>query len=414
MEMELLFSKALGIEAPWKISGIEFDSALKRLEVRVDFARGATFPYTDETTGEIKQYKAYDTVEKTWRHLNFFEHECYLIVRTPRIKTDTGHVKLMLPPWAGVVAGFTLLFEALILRMCTHMPVHQAGKMLGVSDKKLWRLLDCYVFKGLLQADHSQVSALGMDETSLKRGHEYITLFVDLHTKKTIHIEEGKDHKTVLSFAEDFEQHQGKKSQVKDISCDMSPAFIKGTKKAFPNAQITFDKFHVLKLINEAVDAVRRSEVKNVEALKGARYALLKNESNLTKKQKEKRESLSQMGLKSVRALHIRESFQAIYQAESYETFKRLLKQWYFWATHSQLGPIKKVAKTIKQHWEGILRWKESQINNGILEGLNSIIQAAKRKARGYKAHHFKTMAFLLTGKFNFHAINPHLPTHIA
>jgi transposase len=159
---------------------------------------------------------------------------------------------------------------------------------------------------------------------------------------------------------------------------------------------------------------VRRSEVKTIPALKGARFAVLKNTANLTKKQTEKREQLSQMNLKTTRAIRIREGFQAIYQAKDMEHFEHLLKEWYYWASHSKLDPIKKVAKTIKRHWDGILRWKESQINNGILEGLNSIIQAAKRKARGYGKNHFKTIAFLLTGKLNLKQFNPHLPTYFS
>ncbi len=414
MDIEALFSKALGIEDPWKITGITFDSAKKRLEIDVDFARGATFEYQDGITGETKEYKAYDTVTKTWRHLNFFEHECYLKVRTPRIKPEGGGTVMIFPPWSGVVAGFTMLFEALIVQLCTHTPVHQVGKLLNISDRKLWRVLDCYVKKGLLQADHSAVTAFGLDETSVSKGHTYISLFVDLEAKKTIHISEGKDHKTIIDFAESFEQDKGKKDQVTDVSCDMSPAFIKGIKMAFPKAQITFDKFHILKKINEAVDAVRRSEVKTEYMLKGERYSVLKNERNLTSKQKEFREKLSETNLKTARAIRLREGFQEIYTENSYEDFEKGLKEWYFWATHSRLEPIKKVAKTIKKHWDGILRWKQSQINNGILEGLNSVIQAAKRKARGYKAAHFKTMTFLLTGKFNFQTINPHLPTRFA
>lgn len=414
MDVETLFSKALGIEYPWKITGINFDSSKKRLEINVDFVRGATFQHVDVLTGEVQDYKAYDTKIKTWRHLNFFEHECYLVVRTPRIKPEGGGIQLIMPPWSGVVAGFTMLFEAFIVQLCIHTPVHQVGKILKIADRKLWHLLDCYVFKGLLRADHSEVTAFGVDETSVKKGHDYISLFVDFRQKKTIHISEGKGHQTIADFAEIFVQHNGIKEAVKDVSCDMSPAFIKGIKESFPSAQITFDKFHILKLINEAVDAVRRAEVKSEWFLRGARYAILKNECNLNPQQRQTRENLSKMNLKTMRAVRIREGFQEIYKAISYEEFEQRLKEWYFWATHSRLAPIKKIAKTIKKHWDGILRWKKSQINNGILEGLNSVIQAAKRKARGYKAGHFKTMAFLLTGKFDFKTINPFLPTHFA
>ena len=414
MDVETLFSKALGIEAPWMITGINFDSSRKRLEISVDFVRGATFQHEDENTGKVNEYNAYDTKVKTWRHLNFFEHECYLIVRTPRIKPEGGGIQLVTPPWSGVVAGFTMLFEALIVQLCIHTPIHQVGKILNIWDRKLWNVLDCYVFKGLIQADHSEVKSFGVDETSVRKGHDYISLFVDLKKKKTIHISEGKGHQTVVDFAEIFEQCKGIKARVTDVSCDMSPAFIKGIRQSFPAAQITFDKFHILKKINEAVDAVRRSEVKTEWCLRGARFAILKNECNLTAKQKEIRQTLSKMNLKTSRAIRLREGYQEIYNAETYEDFETALKQWYFWATHSRLTPIKKVAKMIKKHWDGILRWKESQINNGILEGLNSVIQAAKRKARGYKVEHFKTMTFLLTGKFNFKAINPFLPTRFA
>lgn len=141
------------------------------------------------------------------------------------------------------------------------------------------------------------------------------------------------------------------------------------------------------------------------------RYALLKNEVNLRANQKEKRDSMSKLNLKSMRALHIRENFQEIYTATTFRQFEDCLKKWYFWATHSKLGPIIKVAKTVKAHWAGILNWKKSQLSNGILEGLNSIIQAAKRKARGYKFEHFKVLAYLLTGKLDLKSINMFLPT---
>ena len=143
-------------------------------------------------------------------------------------------------------------------------------------------------------------------------------------------------------------------------------------------------------------------------------YVFLKNENNLTVKQKAVRESLSlpRLNLKSMRALQIRETFQQIYVTTSKDDFEAKLKKWYFWATHSRLKSMIKAAKTIKRHWDGVLNWKESQINNGLLEGLNSVIQAAKRKARGYKKPHFKVMVYLLTGKLDFTRVNKScLPT---
>ena len=180
----------------------------------------------------------------------------------------------------------------------------------------------------------------------------------------------------------------------------------------FPRADITFDKYHIVKLINAAVDEVRREEVASRPILVNSRYVLLKNKENLTEKEKEKLEELKmpKWNLKSIRALHIRENFQAIYEAETEEEFEALLKKWYYWATHSRLQPIIDVAKTIKNHWKGVVQWKKSQINNGILEGLNSIVQAAKAKARGYKTfENFKIIVFLLTGKLEFDKLNPNI-----
>jgi transposase len=405
-----IFEAALAIQSPWFINDVQFDTDSKRLDIYIDFKPGSTFPSTKLDYPD--EYKVKDTLKKAWRHLNFFEHECYLNCRTPRIDLGKNKTELISPPWAGINSGFTLLFEALILELCAHMPVHSVGQIINESDNKIWRLLEKYVDQALESEDYSHITAIGMDETSRTKGHNYITLFVDMLKGKTVHVAEGKDHKTVGNFVDFLEQHNGDRNQIKDASCDMSPAYIKGIGEFLPEANITFDKFHIMKIINKAVDQVRRDERSIQPILKDARYVLLKNEENLTKKQKVKLEELklSKLNLKSIRALHIRENFQEIYKTVTAEDFETLLKKWYFWATHSRLEPIIKAAKTIKNHWDGVIEWKNSQINNGILEGLNSIVQAAKAKARGFKTfRNFRIVVFLLTGDLDFKELNPYL-----
>jgi len=409
MNNRLLFEIALHVEKPWYIKNINFNEEEKRLDIYIDFKKGSAFFYED-TEKKIKgEFKAYDTTDKAWRHLNFFQYECYLHARVPRIQLIDNSVKLITTPWEGKSKGFTLLFEALILQLVSNMTVFKVSKIINVSDDKLWRMLDKYIDISLLKRNLEDVKAIGIDETSRKKGHNYITLFVDLEKRKSIFITEGKNSKTVAKFKEDFEKHKGDVKRIKNVSCDMSPAFIKGVKENLPNADITFDKFHIIKIINEAVDKVRRSEIKIESILKTNRYVLLKNRENLTIKEREKLEKLllSKLNLKTLRAYHIRETFQEIYKADTKEEFLLLLKKWYFWATHSRLEPIKKAAYTIKKHWDGVVKWKESLINNGILEGLNSVIQAAKSKARGYKTiKNLKIIAYLLTGDFDFSTIN--------
>lgn len=406
--MNNIFAQALNINEPWYIKSIEFDYPKKRLDILIDFKKGTTFEYITEE-GNVEQGTVHDTKEKTWRHLNFFEHECYLTARVPRIRKQNNKVEIITTPWEGKMKGFTLLFEALILQLCTGMPVLTASQIVKVSDDKIWLMLRRYVDEALTYMNLEELQILGLDETSQKKHHDYITLFVDLVKKKIIYITEGKSNKTVVDFVSHLKEHGGDPEKITDVSSDMSPAFIKGIKENLSNADITFDKFHILKIINEAVDKVRKEEAKEQSVLKGNRYLFLKNNNNLSVKQREELDALkiSKLNLKSIRALHIRENFQEIYNSYSIEDFEIKLKKWYFWATHSKLKPIVSAAKTIKTHWAGVLRWWSSKINNGILEGLNSVIQAAKSKARGYKLiQNFKTIAYLLAGDINLENVN--------
>ena len=406
-----LFELALNIQDPWFIKDIQFDSENKRLDIHVDFHKGSVFHYESAKDNINGEFKAYDTQEKQWRHLNFFEHECYLHARVPRVKVHGSNVRRIDPPWSGLSKGFTMLFEALVLQLASHMPVHTVSKIIKESDYKIWSMLERYVSKALANNDYSQLTAVGMDETSKRKGHDYITLFVDLQQKKTIFITEGKNQETVKAFADDLRTHNGKPEAITDVSCDMSPAFIRGITDHLPNAKITFDRFHIMKVLNTAVDQVRKQEVLLQSILKGHKYIFLKNKSNLTIKQHQTRQelSISKLNLKSIRALHIRENFQEIYKSDSYEQFETLLKKWYFWATHSRIEPIKQAAYTIKNHWAGVLQWKKSLIDNGLLEGLNSLIQAAKAKARGFRnTRYFKIIAFLVTGRLDFVKLNKH------
>jgi transposase len=129
--------------------------------------------------------------------------------------------------------------------------------------------LDHYVDAARQEAEFSAVTDVGVDETSSKRGHNYVSLFVDLEAPRVLFVTEGKDASTLERFKTDLEVHQGDPSHIQEICCDMSPAFIKGVEKHFPEAHLTFDKFHVLKILNEAVDEVRRQEQQIRPELKG-------------------------------------------------------------------------------------------------------------------------------------------------
>ncbi len=148
----------------------------------------------------------------------------------------------------------------------------------------------------------------------------------------------------------------------------MSPAFIRGIEDNFPDSDITYDKFHIMKIMNEAVDVVRREEQAENVLLKRTRYIWLKNQYNLTKKQLKRLGSLKDMNLKTVRAYNIKLSLQTFWSIEDKEAAINYLKRWYFRATHSRLEPIIKAAKTIKKHWNGVTNFIDSKVTNGLCQ----------------------------------------------
>lgn len=399
MVPEELFSLALGLVPPWLVDDVTFQVEEKRLDLHINFPKGSRFACS--VCGE--ECPVHDTRDHTWRHMDFFQHEAYLHARVPRVKCQEHGVHQISVPWAREGSRFTLLFEALIMTLVREMPVLTVARLVGETDTLLWRVIDHYVPEARAAVDMAHVHAVGVDETSSRRGHDYITLFVDLDTRRLLFATPGKDAKTFERFSADLQAHGGSAEAITDVSMDLSPAFQKGTAEHLPNAEITFDRFHLMKLVNEAVDDVRKGEVLTQPNLKKTRWLWLKNDCNLKMKQKEKLQALlKDQNLKTARAYQFRLIFQDIFTIKNRHQGATLLKAWLENARTSDLPPIVKVAYTIMNHWDGVLRWFESQITNGVLEGFNSLIQSAKAKARGYRTHkNFINMAYLILGKLD-------------
>jgi len=305
-----LFGLALGVEPPWVVRKSAFDGAAKRLDIYLDFARGSRFACPQCGAAGCP---AYDSDEKTWRHRNFFQHEAYLHARVPRVRCTGCGIQQVAVPWARVDSGFTLLFEALVMAMVQAMPVAVVARMVEEWDTRLWRVIHHYVEAALDRVDHSEVTSAAVDETAARRGHNYVSLFVDLARRRVLFVAEGKDADTVEAFAQDLTAHGGDPQAIAEVCIDMSPAFIAGVTQSLPNAQITFDKFHVVRLINDAVDVVRRTEQKSRAELKKSRYLWLKNPQNLSTRQRTQLDNLAAANLKTSRAYRIRLAFQELY-----------------------------------------------------------------------------------------------------
>jgi transposase len=398
MDSKDLFALALGLNKPWYVVRNELDTVKRQLDIGIDFERGGTFPCSEcGQTG----CKAYDTEERSWRHLNFFQFNTILSARVPRTDCSRCGKRLVDVPWARAGSGFTLLFEALLMTMVPHMPVKAAARLMGEHDTRLWRVIHHYVDQAVAMRDDSAVERIGVDETSSRRGHNYISIFVDLDEPRVLFATEGKDASTVARFAEDLKDHGGDPASITEVCMDMSQAFIKGARESLPEASVTFDKFHVTKIIGEAVDKTRREERAGHPELKGQRYALLRNPETMNDEQLGFVSDLllRKTQLKTARAFHLKLVFQDFYHqprkhAETY------LRKWCNWAARSRVPAMVDAARTIKNHWHGVLRWFTSKITNGLLEGINSLIQAAKAKARGYRtSRNLIAMVYLIAGK---------------
>lgn len=420
MENTLLFTAALQLEYPWKVTNVELlpdkdDANKMALHITIGFEKGAKFifynedgsKWTDEN-GNVIERTAYDTVDRTWRHLNFFQYETYIHAKMPKVNDGLGHCPTVQAPWARKNSGFTLLFEGLVMELAKHISVAAMSRLMGVTDGRLWRIIKYYVDEARKLEDYSDVSTIGMDETS-KKGHNYITVVVDLETRKVLFATEGKDHTTVDQFVSDFKAHKGNPENIGIITCDMSLGFKKGVEDNFPNSQTIIDKFHVIKHANEAVDKVRKAESKETPELKKTKYLWLKNEGNLTDKQLERKLELMKASkhLKTGRAYSMRVELQDIYeQSDSKKTAEARLGKLCSWMMHSRLAEMKKFCSLIRNHWSEILNYFEYKFTNAIMEGMNSIIQNVKRRARGFRnPEYFKTMIYLNCSKLDIDAV---------
>ena len=343
-------------------------------------------------------------MEKCWRHLNFFQYKTYIHYRNPRSDCPNHGVHLVEAPWGAQGTGFTLLFDALIMQLAMSMPVVKIAELVDEHDTKIWRIIRRHVNLAHAVADYSDVHSIGVDETSCKKGHKYVTVFVDMDESKVIHVTEGKDSETINELKEELPYHNCNPTQIDTISADMSPAFKKGVKENFPWANVTFDKFHVIKLMNEALDKVRREEQKSNPILKNTRYLWLYNPNKLSEEKLNTIESLKNLNIKTAKAYQIKLALQDIYEnASNRIDAMNMLKKWYNWAIRCRLEPVKVFARTLKNNWSGVVNYFDSKVTNAVLEGINSIIQAARARAKGYRnIQNYITMIYLLAGKLTY------------
>lgn len=400
MNSEKIFEMALGLQSPWKVEKTEFRKTANGNQLHIVI--GYTSGYFVDQTGKST---VHDRVTRKWRHLNFFEHECYIHCEVPRTKdNEQAKPKRVKVPWARSGSGFTLLFEAYSLCLIEQeMPVNKVGKLINEYPNRIWTIFNYWISIAYNKADHSGITVLGIDETSSKKGHDYLTVAMDMDNSNVVHVTPGKGAETIISIADYLESKGTAKEDIEQVCIDLSPSFISGVTSEFQKAEITYDRYHVKALLNKAMDQVRKNEYRVHNELKGHKYLFLKANKNLSTKQRTERNELLELLPTIGEAYRLKLLFDDFWTMDNQEDSQGFLSYWCDLAEESKIYPLIKFANTVKSHWKGIINYLSKPISNGILEGTNSKIQLAKRRARGYRNNtNFINMIYFLCGKLKF------------
>jgi len=247
--VEPLFTSALGLQPPWVVRDVKLDVPSKR----IDFEVSCTGSQLGCPACGAASQPVHDRMRRSWRHLDFFQFEAWLHADVPRVACGSCGKTTQLPvPWARPGSGFTAAFEALALALCRELPVRQAAALLRCNDKQLWVRIEFYVDQARALESFEGVQIVGIDETSTRRGQRYIAVVHDLDAKRLLFATEGRDHRTVLDFAADLKAHGGDPAGVRHVCMDMSAACAKGAGMALPQADVNYDRFHLIAMAVQA------------------------------------------------------------------------------------------------------------------------------------------------------------------
>lgn len=381
MRITKLLRILLGLKET-RVVDVSFDVA----GVVVDVAPTWRLPRCSEC-GEIAP--GYDRVrDRRWRHLDVAGMQLHLRYNTRRVKCPTCGVKVERLPWAETSSWFTRPFEDHVGYLAQRSDKTTISSMMSVAWETVGAIVQRVVARRGDRDALDDLTQIGVDELSYRRHHEYVTVVVDHKRGHVVWAHPGKNADTLKAFFEELGPERCAKLEA--VTIDMSAAYIKAVTECTPNAQIIFDRFHVQRLAQDAVDEVRRDEVRAATSdeerkqLKGTRWSLLKSFWNLSFFDSLRLSQLQRENKRLYRAYLLKDSLVRVLDCRSEWLARAKLDQWVRWATRSGLAPFKRVAKTIQAHADGILAYVTSGLSNGRTEGLNGKTRAITKRAYGF------------------------------
>lgn len=418
MTPEKLFHQMLGLGNEWQVTACRFDEN-NGVFLEIKETPGLWLKVRcPKDGGEVYCHDHTEVME--WRHLNVFEHHCHIRCSLPRAACrKCGHIHRVSPPWEGLSKHFTQAFEAYALLLAREMPVRRAADVIEVTDTRLWRLIHAHVQAARAALDWSNVICVGVDEMSVRKGRQFLSVFADLLGRCVLFGTEGKDQSVWQRFVEDLESHNGHRHAILEVSMDMSAAYQKGAAEYCRNARVVFDKYHVIANVCQAVDHARKTESNHGseqarQDLSKTIWLWRKNPGHLTEPERERLETLRSKCLWTAKAYQMRLVLQEIYAEEHRGKAREAFINWCHWvrdvaeiAPRMIFAPMLASAKMILHHLGGIMAHWDHRLTNAYMEGLNSVFSATKRKARGYRTtEYLLCMLYLVAGKLRL----PHQP----
>jgi transposase len=409
---EKVFHQILLLGGAWRVTSVDYLEKEQKVTIQVaetpQLWASQRCPHCDR-----RQVSGYDHApERCWRHLNVWQLESEIVCALPRGRCqDCQRVFTVRAPWEGRSPRCTQEFEAFALTLMREMPVAKAGEILGETDQKLWRMLFAHVGAAWTELSWENVVWVGADEMNRRKGHNYLTVFVDLQAKRVLLAVEGKDAGVWERFAEELGQHNGHPKAIRQVAIDMSPAYVKGVKENFGNAVIVYDKFHVVSQVSKAVEEVRRAEVRQDAVaraqLEKSCWLWRKNPERWTAREQRRYQRLRDKPLVTGLAYAMRLDLQQAYASGSVRAARSRFVKWCQWVraeaqelSSGLLEPMRQAAEMVERHLEGILGHWKAGLTTAFLEGLNSLFSATKRKARGYRSTEYQiAMLYFVAGK---------------
>ena len=404
-----MIAGSLGLTEPWYISGAEFNSDKQQVHIYVDIRKDAEL--VCPVCGKTAVRYGYELTERVWRHGDCMFYPTFVHCKRPRIKRPNCGIKQVNAPFERKNSRFTLMFEGYAMMLLADLPRAKAAKALCCDEKSLASIVRYWVNDAVSSRTLADVRQLAIDETSRLRGHDYVTIIIDATKRRVIDVEQGRDKETIATFANKLEFHGGDRTHISMVTSDMSRTYLPAIAENFPNAISVIDKFHVKQVLVNALEAVRKEEQRKAtsktELFRGRRLFMV-SKNRMTQEQTIKLNALSKLYPKTGKAYSIVAALDAFYSCQRIDEATNAFDRLYSWMRRCRLAPMKAAATTLKNHKDEILAYFHHRMTNAVCEGINSMIQAAKRKARGFNTYEgYASMIYLIAGKLELAVPKP-------